>query len=374
MRIALVAAGGFDRSGREKVIPALLWLVERLSRRHAVHVFTLRHYDEPCSYTLAGATVHDLGRTEAPAGVGAAIRLRRLVRAMRRVGPFDVVHAYWAVPAGVAAGAAGRWLDIPVVVTFDSGEFVALPECEYGLQRRLRSRLAVRLASGLATRVHVCSRHMQRLAAAAGIGVDRAPLGVHTGLFRRPARPPAGPPWRLVHIASLNRIKDQATLLDAMARVVGRIPDVTLDVVGEDRLGGALQERSAALGLDRHVTFHGFQPSECVAAFCQAAHLHVLSSRHEAAGVAVLEAAACGVPTVGTDTGYVSDWSPEAAWSVPPGDADSLADAIGLLLLDRERREAMGRHAERRARTYDADWSAGALEQLYYTVSRRGGR
>ena len=154
-----------------------------------------------------------------------------------------------------------------------------------------------------------------------------------------------------------------------MARVVGRLPDVTLDVVGEDRLDGRVQRHAAALGLDRHVTFHGFQPSERVAAFCQAAHLHVLSSRHEAAGVAVLEAAACGVPTVGTDTGYVADWSPDAAWRVAAGDADALADGVGLLLADHGRREAMGRHAERRARTCDADWSAGALEQIYYAAS-----
>ena len=98
----------------------------------------------------------------------------------------------------------------------------------------------------------------------------------------------------------------------------------------------------------------------------------MLSSRHEAAGVAVLEAAACGVPTVGTDTGYVADWSPDAAWSVPPGDADSLADAIGLLLLDRERREAMGRHAERRARSYDADWSAAPSNRSTTLVAAAG--
>ncbi len=109
-------------------------------------------------------------------------------------------------------------------------------------------------------------------------------------------------------------------------------------------------------------------------AFYQAAHLHVLSSRHEAAGVAVLEAAACGVPTVGSDTGYVADWTPDAAWGVEPGNPDALADGIVRLLLDCEQREAMGRLAERRSRRQDADWSALALEQLYYTVGRHAVR
>jgi hypothetical protein len=44
MRIALVVPGGVDRSGRERVIPILLWLIERLARRHTVHAFVLRHY------------------------------------------------------------------------------------------------------------------------------------------------------------------------------------------------------------------------------------------------------------------------------------------------------------------------------------------
>src|SRR5579884_2382102 len=57
MKIALVTPGGFDRSGRERVIPVFLWLVERLSRRHEVHVYTLNQYPYPDTYPLLGATV-----------------------------------------------------------------------------------------------------------------------------------------------------------------------------------------------------------------------------------------------------------------------------------------------------------------------------
>ena len=46
MRIGLIVSGGFDRSGRERVTPSLLWLVERLARRHDVHVFVLHYYPE----------------------------------------------------------------------------------------------------------------------------------------------------------------------------------------------------------------------------------------------------------------------------------------------------------------------------------------
>ncbi|NJM39632.1 MAG: hypothetical protein HC853_02100 [Anaerolineae bacterium] len=95
MKLAFVTAGGVDRSGNVNVIPALLWQIERLARHHALHVFALHQYTEPCTYSLLGATVHNLGW---PRGKGALaqtiLRLPELVRALQRVGPFDLVHGW----------------------------------------------------------------------------------------------------------------------------------------------------------------------------------------------------------------------------------------------------------------------------------------
>ena len=127
MRIALVVTGGVDPSGRQFVIPALLWLIERLAREHRVTVYALQKDRQPSTYPLLGATVRDLG---SPRGVWR--QTRALIAAMREDGPFDVIHAYWALPGGLAAGVAGRRLGVPVIVTCDSGEFVARPEIGYG--------------------------------------------------------------------------------------------------------------------------------------------------------------------------------------------------------------------------------------------------
>src|SRR5947208_782953 len=150
MRLAIVVTGGVDRSGRERVVPALLWLIERLARRHVVHVFMLQHHAEPCTFQLLGATIHDLGPTTGPAGLmRSLLRARHLVRAVRASGPFDVIHGYWAVPAGLLAALAGRRLGVPALVTFDSGELVCLPQFGYGRQCTWRGRLAVALAARL---------------------------------------------------------------------------------------------------------------------------------------------------------------------------------------------------------------------------------
>src|SRR5215207_10356461 len=65
VKIVLVVPGGFDRSGNERVIPALLWLTERLARRNEMHVCVLSGSDEPAKYPLVGAQVHVLRRVAA---------------------------------------------------------------------------------------------------------------------------------------------------------------------------------------------------------------------------------------------------------------------------------------------------------------------
>ena len=51
MKLAIVTPGGVDESGTERVIPAFLWLIERLARRHDVHVFALSQEPRPRDWT-----------------------------------------------------------------------------------------------------------------------------------------------------------------------------------------------------------------------------------------------------------------------------------------------------------------------------------
>src|SRR5579872_3778063 len=166
MRIGLVVTGGVDRTGRERVVPILLWFIERLARRHDVHVFALHHYREPCQYRLLGATVHDVGRVEGPPGLR-RFRLRsRLRAAIADAGPLDILHAHQGMPAGLVASHVGRETGIPVIVTLSSGELVSLPDIGYGLQRRWIDRRAISDIARLASRVTVDTPFMAQLAAA----------------------------------------------------------------------------------------------------------------------------------------------------------------------------------------------------------------
>jgi glycosyltransferase involved in cell wall biosynthesis len=364
----MVVPGGVDRSGRERVIPALLWLIERLARRHELHVFALSQEKDPGDYFLLGAQVHNLGMPARSAWTGQALFLagRRLLRGVAWHGPFDVVHAFWANNPGFLAALAARRRHLPLVVSLGGGELVGLRDIEYGSQLLLRERLKVRWSMRSAARVTVASGPMEDLARRQGIIPAVVPLGVDGEFFEESTA--IGRPPRVLHVGSLNRIKDQATLLRAFRRVVDVIPDAHLDVVGEDVLGGAVQADCVRLGLTSRVTFHGFLPSDATRAFFRRADVFALSSRHEAGPLVVLEAAASGVPTVGTAVGHVRDLAPDRALAVAVGDDRALAEGVLSLLRDEPRRQAMGAAARRWAREHDADATATAFERIYAEV------
>jgi glycosyltransferase involved in cell wall biosynthesis len=118
------------------------------------------------------------------------------------------------------------------------------------------------------------------------------------------------------------------------------------------------------------VTFHGLQPIEALPGFYDRAHLMVQSSRHEGAGVAVLEAATSGVPIVGTSVGYVADWAPGRAIAVPPADPAALAAAVADALAHPGRRREIASAAHDWAVAHDADWTTRQLDEVYEAVRR----
>ncbi|MEO6325020.1 MAG: glycosyltransferase [Thermoanaerobaculia bacterium] len=368
MRIGLVIPGGVDPSGEERVIPALLWLIERLARRHEVHVFSLFQLTRAQTFSFRGAHVHDLGfaghRRSLP-GFFLWSSGRALRKEIAQAGPFDVLHAFWADTTGALASEIGRGLGVPVLVSLGGGELVSLPSIGYGGASTLPRRLLVQRTLARADRLSAASEEMRQSVQALGLPCELVPLGADAALFHADVARPEGPPWRLVHVADLNPVKDQPTLLRALRWVVDREASVHLDVLGQDTLGGAIQSLAAELRLQGHVTFHGRRTVGQLVPFYRGAHLLVHSSLHEAGPLVVLEAALAGLPAVGTAVGTLADLAPERAVAVPPGDAEALGAAILSLLRDAPRRRALARRAQQWALAHDADFTARRFEEIY---------
>jgi glycosyltransferase involved in cell wall biosynthesis len=279
---------------------------------------------------------------------------------------------FWAIgPGGIGAGfrAVSR---VPLIVHVMGGETVALPEIGYGGGRTARGRAELRWALAAATVRCAGARALRDEVAALAGSAELVPLGVDAAAWppAEPRRRAPGAPLRLVHVASLNRVKDQATLLRACALLAQDGVAFTLDVIGEDTLGGAMQRLAASLGLNS-VRFHGFLPQREAQPIVAAADVFVLSSLHDAAPVAVLEAAMVGVPTVGTRVGHVADLAPAAAVAVAPANPDELAAALAALARDEERRLALARAAQDWARRHDAEFAFTAVNAIYRRVASR---
>ncbi|WP_267127545.1 glycosyltransferase family 4 protein, partial [Xanthomonas sacchari] len=167
------------------------------------------------------------------------------------------------------------------------------------------------------------------------------------------------------HVASLNPVKDQTTLLRALAALARAGVDFRIDLVGVDTLDGAMQRLVATLGLSARVRFLGFKTQRDLRPLVEAADLLVLSSQHEAGPLVLLEAAVAGVPTVGTAVGHLQEWAPSAALAVPVGDWAGLADALRQVLSDDDLRLRLAWAAQCRALREDADCSVRGFTALY---------
>jgi glycosyltransferase involved in cell wall biosynthesis len=370
MRIVLVVPGGVDPPGSPRVIPFIHGLVADLSSRHDVLVIAVGHDVAEGTWPLFGAKVINV-----PVGRHSKADIARVVRSVSGLagagGRPDVVHGLWANLPGFAASIAARRHRRPGVVSVCGGEFAALADIGYGGGLRRGSLVMAQASTRTATAVTVATSWMHAHVTAAGGRVDEIiPLGADTTIFSPPTSPPAS--YRIAHVGNLNRVKDQASLLQAFRTVVDACPEAMLDIAGLDTLDGQMQRLAATLGLDQHVRFHGYLAAPELATMLGTATLHVLSSRHDAGPVAVLEAAACGVATIGTTVGHVADLATmprPGAFVVSGHRPEVLADGILAVLADDPGRRLVADAAHEWAVAHDAAHTARAFESLYRRVT-----
>ena len=140
-------------------------------------------------------------------------------------------------------------------------------------------------------------------------------------------------------VANLHPYKGHTHLIKAFRKVKSSHPNARLLLAGTGAL--ELQLRAEAEDL-RDVYFLNY--CEDVRSVLEALDVYVQPSVMEALGLAVLEAAAMGLPVVASDVGGLPEVvrSEETGVLVHPADPDALARALNALLNDRARRERLG--------------------------------
>lgn len=185
-----------------------------------------------------------------------------------------------------------------------------------------------------------------------------------------PARLAESATPRVVVLARLVPHKQVEDAVDLVAALLPRHPDLVLDVVGDGWWAGAVDAQISSQGLARQVVRHGWVDEQTKADLLAQAWLMVLPSVKEGWGIAVLEAAAAGRPTVAyRRAGGTAESVVDGITGVLVDEPEELVEQVAALLGDHERRRRLGEAAQARAASLTWEQTtacfAEAVERAY---------
>ncbi len=166
----------------------------------------------------------------------------------------------------------------------------------------------------------------------------------------------------LLYLGRLKRYKRVDLVVRALARLRDRGMDARLVIAGRGDHEPELRRLISKLGLQDAVEMPGFVSEEEKRRLFRQAWVHVLTSPREGWGITNLEAAACGTPTVASDSPGLRDSvvDGETGFLVPHGDVGALADRLGRLLTDADLRRRLGMQARAFAERFS--WGRAAVD------------
>ncbi len=262
--------------------------------------------------------------------VGDAERYARLVVALTRDEPFDVIHAHdWLTyPAGLALS---RVSHRPLIVHVHSTEFDRsgdqVHQAVYDIERRGMHGAHRVVAVSMLTKSICISRY--------GVRPGKVDV-VYNGVERESEQPPAG-----VNISSQDRIvlflgritmqKGPEYFIAAAKRVLEKLENVKFVVAGSGDMGTRMIELAARMGIGHKVLFTGFLRGRDVERVFRMADCYVMPSVSEPFGIAPLEAMNAGVPVIISKQSGVSEVLSHAL-KVDFWDTDEMANKIIAVL------------------------------------------
>lgn len=293
----------------------------------------------------------------------------------------SLIHAHFGVE-GVYALPLARVLGIPLVTTFHG--FDATTSKRGFLRSGSPSWIKYAISRKELARegdLFLCvSEFIRECVLALGFPAERTRvhyIGVDTQAIQ--VRDPLDETPTILHVARLVEKKGTEYLIRAFGLTASRWPETELVIIGTGPLKADLEALTKSLGLLHRVRFLGAlahpQVMSRMAKACMLVLPSVLAKTGDAEGLGMVlvEAAATGVPVIGTLHGGI----PEAivdertGYLVAERDSDSLADRMERLLADPAGRLEMGARARVMAEArFDIIRQTEELEELYRGVLR----
>jgi len=308
-------------------------------------------------------------------GTGVRVETFRLDRALSptfarwleqtlRTHRVDVAHSHEFTMAVYGAWAARR-AGIPHLFTMHGGRYYAA---------RWRRRIALRVAAELSGAVVAVSEslreHLSRDLWMRASRIVTIPNGASLALVERSSLRDdlrlAADDQLAVAVGNLYPVKGHRYLLEALALLRTRLPQLHVAIAGRGLLEAELRARAEALGIgDR---FHLLGLRADIGNVLGGADVVVLPSLSEGVPLALLEAMLAARPIVATAVGEVPTVldGGRAGVLVPPGDAAAIASALGTLLCDpAQARRLSGAAATRASEEYTLNRMIERYSTLY---------
>lgn len=302
-------------------------------------------YESPFTALLRQLGVEDLYIT--PISDDPAWRSIQLTVEIARLHQIDVLHAHMP-KAHILAGLAGCLLHKPVVATLHG---MNMSSQELGITRAVGSHLLTNCQEG----------YTQALAM--GVLAERVNLvrnGVDTALFtpdcagdelRNKINVPQNIPL-VGFVGRLEHEKGPDLFLRAVDQVHQARPDVHFVVVGDGVMRNKLEEMCVHLQLEQHVHFIGWCTN--TVDIYPALDFLVHTSRSDGTSLVLLEAMACGCPTVGLAVGGVPEIieNERTGFLAGAGDWEGIAFRIIQLIDQPDRLQSMKAAARDRVKQH----------------------
>jgi len=311
-----------------------------------------------------------------------APRISRLVAGLG----LDVFHAHHPFLLGPAARRLARRLGRPLVFTYHTryekyAHYVPLTRSLVeAAALQLSTRFAARADAVIAPSVLVRD---QLRARGVTVPIEVVPTGVDLTCFRPADRAtarrelglPADDPL-VLYVGRLDREKSVDRVLLAFDRLGGTLSRAQLWLVGQGTETESLRRIAGRLSAGDRVHFAGVRAHESLAAWYQAADLFLFASETETQGLVLAEAAACGLPAVAVTAPGCDEVVRDGETGIlTKADPAALAEAAIGLLLDAERRAAMGVRARQVAEhAFDVERQITRTLDVYAGLRGRGAR
>jgi glycosyltransferase involved in cell wall biosynthesis len=271
------------------------------------------------------------------------------------------IHAHWLIPQGAIA----RLLQvatrehIPYVVTSHGADLFALR----GRAMNALKRWVIQHAS-VST---VVSEAMLENLESIGANLDAVrilPMGVDMAELFTPGEPELRSKSEILFVGRLVEKKGLSYLLDAMPKILTKVPNARLTIAGFGPEEAALQQQIERLNLRRWVTFIGAVSQEELpqiyrrAAVFVAPFVQTASGDQDGLGLVCIEALSCGCPIVVSDLSVTRDilQDGDGCLRAIPGDTASLAEKVIKILLNQSA-HLLGAERRRQKIFNRFDWS-----------------